>query len=75
MAAVRDGLGTELTTRQVRPATMTVRQREVVELVTAYVTVAEEPPSYRWLARRLRISRQRAHQHVRSLRERGFLHP
>lgn len=69
------GIGTDLAHRQVRPAALTDRQRQVVELVTAYVTVAQEAPSSGWLARRLRISRQTAHHHVTSLRERGFLAP
>ncbi len=74
-APARDGIGTELTHRAIRPAALTDRQRQVVELVTAYVTVAQELPSSGWLARRLQISRQTAHHHVATLRARGFLTP
>lgn len=68
------------TTRQTTPTPeppdarpMTARQREIVELVTAYVRVAQEAPSAGWLSRRLRISRHGAYKHLQLLRERNWL--
>lgn len=58
-----------LTHRAVFPGQLTDRQRQVVELVNAYVAVAHEPPSAGWIARRLSISRERARQHLEAIRQ------
>lgn len=51
------------------PETLTQRQREVASLVRDYVAVARELPSAGWLSRRMNISRERARQHIESLRD------
>ena len=55
------------------PMPLTERQRQVVELYQRYASVAEEPPSTGWLARRLNISRQHAHRHLMAIRHKGYL--
>lgn len=62
---------TSTTDPDARP--MTPRQREIVELVTAYVQVAHEQPSAGWLSRRLHISYPVAYRHLQLLRERNWL--
>jgi hypothetical protein len=47
---------------------LTERQRAVDQLVRAYVEVAHEMPSAGWLSRRLKISRERARQHLQAIR-------
>jgi len=56
-------------------AVLSDRQREVVALVTRYVSVAREFPSSGWLSRRLNISPARARQHIDALRRKNSLPP
>ena len=51
------------------PPTLTDREREVLTIITAYVSVAHESPSAGWLSRRLQIHRSRAHQLMQSVRD------
>jgi hypothetical protein len=50
---------------------LTDRERDVVRLVNAYVSVAQELPSAGWLSRRLAISRERARELMQSVREKS----
>lgn len=54
----------ELDNRAVPTEHMTSRQREVLRLVSEYYAGAREFPSSGWLARRLRIHRSTAHEHM-----------
>jgi hypothetical protein len=52
-----------------RAGELTDRQREVLRLVQLYRAATQELPSAGWLSRRLRISRQRARDHLVTLRQ------
>jgi hypothetical protein len=55
------------------PDTLSNRQREALHYVRVYREAAHEFPSAAWLARRLHVSRQRAAEHIRILRDRKWL--
>lgn len=55
------------------PHPLTDRQRAVLQIATEYWAHTGEPCSVRYIARRLRISHQRAHQHLTVLRARKWL--
>lgn len=55
------------------PESLTARQTQALTLVREYYRVAQEPPSYGWLARRLGVSRQTAVEYVETLRRKRWL--
>lgn len=59
----------DLQNRAVLPDELTDRQRDVATLVDQFLAVAHEMPSAGWLSRRLKISRERARQHLEAIRE------
>lgn len=63
----------DLSNRQINPEELTDRQRQALTLVEAYYQVAQEAPSYGWLARRLGVSRQTAVEYISALRRKGWL--
>lgn len=60
-------------TTQTIDAALTERQRQVFQVVAEYYEHTGEPCSVRYVARRLRVSHQRVHQHLTILRERRWL--
>jgi hypothetical protein len=54
-----------------RAVSLTPRQEQAAQLVERYMAAAGEPPSYGWLARRMGISRQKAHELMARARNRA----
>ncbi len=54
------------------PSSLTTRQQDAAELVSSYMSVAREMPSSGWLARRMNISRQRAHRYLEVVRAKAL---
>jgi SOS-response transcriptional repressor LexA len=57
----------------VQTDTLTDRQAAVLRVVADYYLHTGEPCSVRYIARRLRVSHQRVHQHLTILRDRKWL--
>jgi predicted DNA binding protein len=58
---------------QQQPTPLTDRQREVLQLMTRYGELLEEPPTMAFLARRMRVDRSTIREHLEAIHRKGWL--